>query len=189
MSTETATSQKTVLHAGAGWTSQDRVHWSFKGYKEIRLDVDPRTKPDVVGSITDMKQIADGSVDGVYLSHTLEHLFDHEVPVALAEFLRVLTPDSPLVLRVPDLQQACAAVADGRPDQPLYRAAAGPITAIDMIFGYRRYVKLVGATMAHRTGFTRDTLETCLKDAGFVDVRVWPDQFDLWGVGHKPVKA
>jgi len=62
-------------------------------------------QPDIVCSITDMSPVAADSVDAVWSSHNLEHLQRHEVPVALAEFLRVLKPAGLLLLTLPDLQQ------------------------------------------------------------------------------------
>jgi predicted SAM-dependent methyltransferase len=40
-----------------------------------------------------MSALATGSVDAVVSSHNMEHLYPHEVPLALAEFVRVLKPD------------------------------------------------------------------------------------------------
>jgi hypothetical protein len=42
--------------------------------------------PDIVGTMTDMSAVADASVDALFSSHNIEHLYPHEVPVALAEF-------------------------------------------------------------------------------------------------------
>jgi predicted SAM-dependent methyltransferase len=39
-----------------------------------------------------MKAVASESVDAIFSSHNIEHLYPHEVPVALAEFIRVLKP-------------------------------------------------------------------------------------------------
>jgi len=41
----------------------------------------------------DMPAVADGSVDAIYSSHNIEHLYPDEIPVALKEFLRVLKPE------------------------------------------------------------------------------------------------
>ena len=68
------------------------VRFPAAAWREIRLDIDAGHRPDIVGSLTDMSGIVSGSVDAVYSCHNLEHLHAHEVPVALREFLRVLTP-------------------------------------------------------------------------------------------------
>ena len=51
----------------------------------------------------------DGSVDGVYHSHLLEHLDRDVAPVFLREILRVLKPGGTVRVVVPDLERLCAA--------------------------------------------------------------------------------
>jgi SAM-dependent methyltransferase len=46
--------------------------------------------------------VADGSLDLVYSSHTLEHLDDATVARVLAESYRVLKPDGMLLIKIPD---------------------------------------------------------------------------------------
>ena len=43
-------------------------------------------QPDVIGTITNMNAVEDVSVDSVFSSHNIEHLYAHEVPIAFAEF-------------------------------------------------------------------------------------------------------
>ena len=43
------------------------------------------------------------SVDAVFSSHNIEHLYPHEVPLALKEFMRVLKPDGFVLMTCPDL--------------------------------------------------------------------------------------
>lgn len=182
--------QRTVLYVGCGApvAREKTLHWSFKhvGWNVVYLDVDPKAEPDVVASIVDMAPIESGSVDAVFAAHVLEHVCSHEVPLALHEFLRVLRPDGDVLIQVPDLRQACEAVAEGRGEQPLYQSPAGPICAMDMLFGYRRYVELAPA-MGHKTGFTEKSLALALASAGFVEVRSWTDQYDVFATGQKLV--
>ena len=44
--------------------------------------------------ITEMTPVETGSVDAVWSSHNLGHLYRHEVPRALGEFLRILRVES-----------------------------------------------------------------------------------------------
>lgn len=60
-------------------------------------------QPDLVGTMTDMKAVCSASVDVVFSSHNIEHLYAHEVEVALAEFHHVLKPDGFVLLTCPDL--------------------------------------------------------------------------------------
>jgi hypothetical protein len=73
-----------VLNAGSGPLSARAVHPAFvgDGWQEIRIDIDPEAVPNVVGSITDMASIFPAqSFEAVWSSHTLEHLYPHEVPL------------------------------------------------------------------------------------------------------------
>lgn len=179
---------RTVLHVGCGDLGRQAIHWSFKEWNQITVDINPKCNPDVIASITDLKGVKDYSVEAVFGSHVLEHICYHEVPLALKEFIRVLKPDGDLLVHMPDLKQACAAVAEGRAMQPLYQAPGGSVAAIDMVYGHRKSIVRFGENMVHKTGFTKEVLEDHLKVAGFIDIVVWVEGHDLWGTGHKENK-
>lgn len=85
---------KTVLHVGCCPYNPAKLHKTFHGpgWRELRLDIDPRVAPDIVASMT-VLPLAGQAVDAVSSSHGLEHLCAQEVAVALGEFHRVLKPD------------------------------------------------------------------------------------------------
>lgn len=183
---------KTVLHVGCGPVGGAPLHFSFAGWQEIRLDIDPDCQPDIVASITDMAAVPDASVDGAYSAHNLEHLPAHEVPMALREFYRVLRPGGHVLLTMPDLQSVAMEIASGAdPEGVLYESPAGPVAAIDVLYGYRPALAAGKAAMAHRTGFTAATLGRKLTEAGFQNVRVQanPACFSLWAVGYRLVST
>jgi predicted SAM-dependent methyltransferase len=96
-----------VLNAGGGPRSPRALHGFFAdgSWEEVRLDINPDVKPDVVGSIIDMRNvIADASFDAVWSSHNLEHLYAHEVRPALREFRRILKRDGFALITTPDLE-------------------------------------------------------------------------------------
>ncbi|MBI5279961.1 MAG: class I SAM-dependent methyltransferase [Burkholderiales bacterium] len=175
---------KTLLHVGCGAETRHHLTPGFRGdgWREIRLDIDPAVKPDLIGTITDMSAVADGSVDALYSSHNLEHIYHHEVPQALDEFFRVLKPGGFVVLTCPDLQSVCAQVAKGRLLEPLYTAPAGPISALDILYGHEKKLAMGKSYMAHKCGFTWQSLCHHFEQAGFY----WqvggarPQYFDLW---------
>jgi SAM-dependent methyltransferase len=179
---EASVPRKKVLHVGCGPYNPAKLHQHFRTpeWQEVRLDIDPAVQPDVVCSITDLGVVASESVDGVWSSHNLEHLYWHEVPRALREFRRVLKPGGVLLITMPDLQQAAAFVAQGNLEGVLYTSPAGPISAIDVLFGHRASVERGNAFMAHKTGFTAQTLAQKLHDADFVNVQVQRDTLALW---------
>ena len=84
--------RRRVLHAGCGHPDPRKLHARFRTaqWEEIRLDIDPATRPDIVADMRDMSVVETHSMDAVWSSHSLEHLHAHEVPTALAEFARVL---------------------------------------------------------------------------------------------------
>jgi SAM-dependent methyltransferase len=164
---------------------QDRTTRGFNtaGWRECRLDIDPAVAPDITGTMTSMPDVADASVDAVFSSHNIEHLYPHEVPVALAEFRRVLKPDGFVVITCPDLQAVAQLVADDRLTEPAYQSPAGPIAALDILFGHRPAMARGNLYMAHRTGFTMKSLIGSLREAGFDSVigrRQPPPAYALW---------
>lgn len=180
----------TFLHVGCGRKRQDRTTASFAGaeWRELRLDIDPAAQPDIVGSMLDMGAVSDGSVDAVFSSHNIEHLYPHEVPKALAEFLRVLKPGGFLILTCPDLQSVARLIAEDKLTEPAYTSPAGPIAPIDILYGHRPQMAAGNLYMAHRCGFTLKVLLGTLKAAGFSAVagkRRQAPAFDLWAAATR----
>ena len=54
--------------------------------------------------MTDMKEIDGASVDAIFSSHNIEHLYPHEVRPALDEFYCVLKPNGFVLSTCPNLQ-------------------------------------------------------------------------------------
>lgn len=180
-----------LIHVGCGTKDRSKLK-GFNGteWHEVRIDIDPSVKPDVIGSLTDLGSIQTGEATAVYSSHNLEHLFAHQVPAALLEFHRVVAEDGFVVITCPDLQSVCAEVAKGRLLEPLYKSPAGPIAAIDIIFGLRKALASGNEYMAHRCGFTYPALARLMKDAGFqTTIGLKREKFlDLWILATKSAR-
>jgi ubiquinone/menaquinone biosynthesis C-methylase UbiE len=180
---------KTFLHIGCGAKRKPETTPGFNtdAWQENRLDIDTAVDPDVVGTMTDMTEIKTASVDAIYSSHNIEHLYPHEVSKALSEFLRVLKTDGFAVITCPDLQSVCQLVANDKLTDPAYEASAGPITPLDILYGYRRALAKGNLYMAHRCGFTRKVLHATLRASGFSKVATLarPQFFDLWALASK----
>lgn len=177
---------KRVLNAGSGAYAARRLHPTFVrgAWQETRIDIDPQAKPDFVASITDMRSsIASRSVDAVWSSHALEHLYPHEVPLALAEFKRVLKLDGFALVTLPDLEAVASLLLSHGLDHVAYTSPAGPITPLDMLFGHAASVSRGQHYMAHKTGFTCASLGQRFVDAGFSVVHIKRVGFDLWALG------
>jgi SAM-dependent methyltransferase len=176
-----------LLNVGCGPKGRGHGFLGFQDWQEVRLDIDPSVEPDVVGTMTDLAAVPTASVDAIVSSHNIEHLYPHEVPVALAEFVRVLTPQGVLLITCPDLQSVCARVAQGELASPLYVSPAGPISALDILYGHRGAMGAGNLYMAHRCGFTLDVLANTLQSCGFArSIGVArPENFDLWMLASK----
>ena len=179
----------TFLHVGCGPKYKDQTTPGFNmpSWTETRLDIDPSVSPDVVGTMTDMSAVPNGSVQAVFSSHNIEHLYPHEVPAALLEFLRVLDDDGFAVITCPDLQSVAALVAQDKLTEPAYTSPAGPISPLDILYGHRPPMARGNLYMAHRCGFTRKVLDATLHAAGFKAVATLarPQLFDLWAIASK----
>ncbi len=166
----------TLLHAGCGIGELPN---GLGGplCREVRLDIDPNTKPDIIASLTDLGDI--GPFDKIYCSHCLEHLTRTEGQKALAEFHRVLRPEGVVIIMVPDLEGVQPT------EETVYACENTKISGLDMIYGYGLYVD-VNPFMQHKNGFIRSTLESFISKAGFRGTHVHRIEVaNLLGVGIK----
>ena len=127
------------------------------------------------GDIVRGLPVADGSVDGVYASHVLEHLSRNDIVKALTNTCRMLRPDGVFRLVVPDLalraeryvqdrREGRAAAADrfitscniGETDR-----AHGAIGLLRNTFGHNRHLWM----------YDFELLRTLLEQAGFIGIR------------------
>jgi SAM-dependent methyltransferase len=186
----TAAPLPVVLHVGCGMADPAKLPAAYFPYglwRELRLDIDPAVAPDILSSITDMAAVATGSVDAIWSAHNLEHLFAHEVSLALKEFARVLRPGGFLLVTMPDLQQVAVLVAQDLLEDAAYQSMMGPISPLDMLYGHGASIAGGNHFMAHRTGFTARSLASHLAEAGFADVQAERDgRFAIWARAVKP---
>jgi ubiquinone/menaquinone biosynthesis C-methylase UbiE len=154
--------KRTLLHVGCGGAAIPE-EWAAD-FREVRLDIDPSVKPDIVADMVNIPA-SDESFDCIFSSHNLEHLSPHDVIPCLQGFYRVLKPMGAAIILVPDLE-------DVRPtDEVLFVSPAGPISGLDMYYGFRPALK-EHPYMAHKTGFVQKTLDAVLRAAGFQTVNV-----------------
>jgi len=184
---------KTFLHVGCGPQDKSQIKgFNNDSWKEIRFDIDKNVNPDIVGSLTDMSLVETGSVDAVYSSHNIVHIYAHEVPIALKEFYRVLKDDGIVVITCPDLQSVCEAVVKDKLLEPLYKTKDGhQISPIDILYGWRPDIAQGNEHMAHKSGFTYSVLNTAFFEAGF-KARYGgsrPEFWDLFLVAFKQKKS
>ena len=180
---------KSFLHLGCGRLTKLYSTPEFKtnSWDEVRVDIDESVNPDIIASMTDLSVIESNKFDAVYSSHNIEHLFAHEVPIALKEMHRVLNDDGYLIITCPDLVSVCSEVAEGKLTVPLYQSSLGPISAIDILYGLRSDISKGNHYMAHNCGFTGPVLYSTLEGCGFTSIVsiIKPQNYALWAIAYK----
>ena len=180
---------KNFLHVGCGHQYKKSTTREFGSvnWVETRLDIDTAVNPDIVATITDMSNVEDAQYSGLFTSHTVEHLYPHEVNTALSEFYRVLDDDGYAVVTCPDLKSVAKYVAADKLNDILYHSPAGPISPIDILFGHRASVAKGNLYMSHKGGFTEKTLKQEFIKVGFSKVVSMSRaaHFDIWVLAAK----
>jgi SAM-dependent methyltransferase len=162
--------ERVVVNAGCGPVAGGKLPAYFDGWRQVRVDADASVQPDILADLTDLSPIPDASADAVWAAHCIEHLYEHQVPLALAEFRRVLRDDGFACVIVPDLQAVGLYLSADRLHETVYESAAGPVTPHDMIFGFGAAIAGGRVSMAHRSGFTPGMLERCFREQPFAEV-------------------
>ena len=175
-----------VLNVGCGAESPAKLHNAFRqaNWDEIRLDIDEKVRPDLLGDMTDMRDlIPTGTFDAIWSSHNIEHLSAHQAPLAIREFRRVLRRDGFALINCPDILAIAQLVVEGKLEDSAYVSPAGPITPLDMIYGHSKSIAAGNSYMAHHTGFTAKRLGRLLLEGGFPEAWVFPGKtLDIWAV-------
>lgn len=162
--------ERVLLNVGCGPIDGGRLPPYFASWRKVRVDVDPAVQPDVLADLTDLSPIPDSSADAVWAAHCVEHLYQHQVPLALREFRRVLRDDGFACVIVPDLQVVASHLVADRLHEVLYQSPAGPVTPHDIFFGYGPAIADGRPSMAHRCGFTPGMLQRCFRELPFGEV-------------------
>lgn len=144
-------------HRTEGW-----IHVDFFRLSSLCFWRRRRAKPfpDVQADLRYPLDCRSDSIDGVFCSHTLEHLQPHAALALLGEVFRVLKPGAWLRIGVPDLEKYVAFYAGnlGLPGFEVFCSGAEAIGYLTQGHG-------------HRSVWDGRTLARELCDAGFVEVR------------------
>ncbi|MGE0046119.1 MAG: class I SAM-dependent methyltransferase [Hyphomonadaceae bacterium] len=170
-----------VLNVGGG-SKRTPLPPHYAGFEHVLLDIDPRGRPDIVCDARTLARLEAAQFEAVYCSHNLEHYYRHDVPRVLSGFLHVLKDGWFAQIRVPDLAAVMRAMAERELDleDTLYTSPAGPITALDVFYGYGREIEGSGQDFyAHKTGFTAASLRRTLEKAGFSQVHLRAAGYEL----------
>lgn len=180
-----------VLNVGGG-SKTTPISSHYDGWEHSLLDIDPRGAPDIVCDARQLESLTANQFDAIYCSHNLEHYYRHDVFKVLRGFIHVLAPDGFAEIRVPDVKAVMRRVVDTDMDigDVLYNSASGAITAHDVIYGWGKEIEASGQNYyAHKTGFTPQSLEQTLGQAGFrrTIIFIVPDAFELRAFSFKSV--
>jgi SAM-dependent methyltransferase len=177
------------LHVGCGPKRKDLTVKAFASseWEEVTLDIDRSVQPNIVDKLPELSQVESNSFDAVYSAHNIEHLYPHEVPLALKAMRRVLKVDGFVILTCPDLQTIGERLASGDIETPLYTSGKGPVAPHDILYGFRPAMADGNLYMAHHTGFTLKSLGDACVRAGFAKFFGFrrPKKHDLWGIATK----
>ncbi len=132
------------LHLGCG-------NRHLEGYTNI--DLRKTSTTDLVCNITKLPY-PDNTVELIETYHVIEHLPRHDLPKALKEWFRILSPGGVLIIECPDFDKAVKEYIEGNEKR------------INNIFGLQRFP---GDT--HMFGYNFKRLKNLLEEAGFRDIQ------------------
>jgi SAM-dependent methyltransferase len=167
---QTVKRSKILVNLGSGTKGSTWLPTMFADWRELRVDVDAQTAPDILADITDLSAIESSSVDAVWAAHCIEHLYIHQVAEAVAEAHRILIDDGFLCVIVPDLQAIAEYISGDRLHEVVYESPAGPVTAHDIVFGHGPSLAQGHSSMAHNCGFTPTLLLQQMQKAPFAEI-------------------
>ncbi|MEM8710959.1 MAG: hypothetical protein AAGG01_08410 [Planctomycetota bacterium] len=144
------------LHLGCG--PDKRPGWT-------NVDVNERFAPDLVAAADSLPMLKDASCAVIEACHLFEHLTLSQAKAALIEWRRLLQPGGELQLELPNLARCIELIGTDMDGFDL-----GMIS----LFGYPPEVDQQGEPQLHKWGWTPETLETALREAGFDTVQVVP---------------
>ena len=177
--------RKRVLNVG-GNDKRIPIPQHYDQWDHVMLDIDPKGLPDVVCDARELVTLPASEYDSIYCSHNLEHYYRHDVPKVLAGFLHVLKNEGFVYIRVPDMGELMRKIANEDLDISdfLYQSPAGPITVMDVIYGYGDEIERTGHDFfAHKTGFTEKSLNATLTKAGFPHVFSQASNLEITAIG------
>lgn len=158
----------------------------YDGCEHVMLDIDPKSGADIICDARELINLEAGAFDTVFCSHNLEHYYRHHLPAVLGGIKHVMKDGGFAHVSVPNMQYVCEHIAKGGDiEDVLYQSPAGPIRAVDMMYGLGAYIEHTGNDfMCHKNGFTRKSLGNALL-AVFPFVFVGSHETELFAFAFK----
>ena len=121
------------------------------------LNIEADKEPDIVDDAVALARVCDGSVDGIYSSHTIEHIDPSQSHYMFSNWHRALKPGGRLEIRCPDVEWAWREYFAGRLPEALLT---------ELMVGIR-----TGPYEVHRNMWWPSKLVGELEECGFVKAR------------------
>jgi ubiquinone/menaquinone biosynthesis C-methylase UbiE len=149
----------------------------LEGY--VGIDAVARPAADIVAFAHEIP-LEDGCADEIMAIHLWEHFYRFECDAVIKEWRRLLKRGGRLVLELPDLAKACRNLLDARQgpkheDQMHMWALYGDPRKSDPF-------------MAHRWGWTPQSIAGFLSSNGFIDIVEQPTQWHPVGRGLRDMR-
>lgn len=144
------------------------------------VDAVQRPAAEIVAK-ADKIPLADNSVDEIIALHLWEHFHQWECVNVINEWKRLLKPGGRLVLELPNIYKCCQNLISGRmeggkhPWQLSYFGLYGDPRGSDPF-------------MAHKWGWTPETITQFLKEHGFIKIRETQTQWHPAGRTHRDMR-
>lgn len=186
---------KKFIHVDCGKKNKSHTTPAFNSpaWEEVRFDLNPDVKPDVIGAITDMSAFGSESIDAIYSSHNIQRLYVNELVNVLKDYIRILKHDGFCIITCPDIKSISQLIVEDKFLDAIVNSPDGPLAPIDILFGYRLSIARGQFHLAHKCGFTQKALHGTLVSAGFKKVvtagRPFAPFYDLWALASKNDRA
>jgi predicted SAM-dependent methyltransferase len=146
----------------------------------VNVDANPQRRVDLWLDVRNGLPFSDATVDSIYSTHMLEHLYHDELGRLFLECLRVLKPGGGVRFIVPNLETAIAAYTqhndDWFDDYPRKLQSTGG-----------RFANFIFCDGQHRTTFDFGHMRELLQQAGFVNIlHVQEGESSLYGSQAPP---
>lgn len=139
-----------------------------------------RTAAEIVAK-ADNIPLPDQSVDEIMAIHLFEHFYRWECDTVIAEWKRLLIPGGVLTLELPNLKKCCENILSGRMEGGKHPDQLG-------MWGCYGDPRHGDQFMAHRWGWTPETLKAFLTEHGFVKIKEEPTQCHPAGRNHRDMR-
>lgn len=146
----------------------------------VGIDAVERSAADIVAT-ADKIPLPDACANEIIALHLFEHFYRWQCDEVITEWKRLLRPGGVLVLELPNLIKCCQNILDGR-----MRAGKHP-EQLGM-WGAYGDPREGDAFMAHRWGWSPQTITAFLTANGFVKIKERPTQFHPAGRDHRDMR-